>query len=61
MSYLMQGKYPLRESITAVVVAEKDKPIRMYGMPGAVGLSWGLWEAPEADNDSQFEDGPQTA
>jgi hypothetical protein len=61
MSYLMQGQYPLRESITALVVTEKDKPVCVYGVRGPVGLSWGLWEVPEADNDEAFEDGPQTA
>ena len=36
MSYLMQGRYPLREGMTH---------------DGNVLLSWGLWEIPDAAND----------
>lgn len=61
MSYLTQGHFPLRESITALVIAEKDKPVRLYGMPGAVGLSWGLWEVPQAGNDDRFMPPPSFA
>lgn len=48
MSYLLHGRFPLREGATH---------------DGAVLLSWGTWTPPEADNDDEWEDdnGPQRA
>lgn len=54
MSYLNQGFFPLRTSAAALVIAEKDKPIRMYAIPGPVGLEFGIWEVPDSDNDEMF-------
>jgi hypothetical protein len=60
-AYLVQGHHALRESLSAIVVAEKDKKVRLYGVPEAVGLSWGIWEMPDADNDDEWFDSPTAA
>jgi hypothetical protein len=65
-SYTEQGKYPLPEAMTAIVIL-KDRQAKSYidnvivfnGEPMA--LSWGLWEVPDADNDEKIEDGPEAA
>lgn len=60
-AYFRQGTFPLREAVSAIVVTEKDKPVRVYGHRGPTALSWGLWEVPEADNDEEFDPPPMAA
>lgn len=60
-SYIAQGTFPLMESVSALVITEKDKPTIVLGIPGAVVLSWGMWDQPEAANDEGEQDEPEAA
>lgn len=52
MSYIMQGEFALRGAHTFGF----DEPEDM-----GVELSWGLWEQPTADNDDEWDTGPEAA
>ena len=60
-SYATHGMFPLRESVSAVIIVEKNKPLRAFAFPEAVGLSWGIWQEPDADNDGLYDLPPNAA